>query len=329
MEPPQAGQPAPDNILTATFLRQIITEPPYRDALSSIIIAGAMVTGQLDLNKRSVPMRVVFEQSHFLEGINLESAQLAALWACRQCYSPASFTFRTVVTPGTIDVTGTQLEGALDLGAAIIDGDVLATGAAFAAVVGRGARLRGSLNFDGAKTPEIVLGGIIIDGDARLSLEGPGTRVVHAAGARVGGQLTLAPRTPWPTDVRIDLTGASIGMLTPPNPWPANTEARDVQVTRVSPAVAAWILDRLNRSPRTDVEGYTQLAGAAAAAGDAAFARQIQRVLRDRQHADASGGERFWMTVEDLGWISYAIALALAGAIAWVGLLLYRRRAAE
>ncbi len=329
MEPPQAGQPAPENLLSGMFVRQILTDLPYRDALPSVTIAGAMVTSAVDLNKRSIPMNVTFEQSHFLEGIVLSETQMRGSWTCRQCYSPMGVAARQALVGGGFDFTGTQMQGPLDMGAAIVQGDVKAAGASFSAVVGRGMTVRGSLDLDGAKVPEVVLGGAQIIGDARLSLEGAGTVTVHIASARVGGELVLVARGGWPQNVRIDLTGTSAGALTPPSPWPAATEARDFEVDRASPAVAQWILERLNRATRTDVEAYTHLAGAATAGGNAELARQIQRTLRDRQRADATGSERFWMTVEDLGWISYAIAAALLGLIGWFAMSTYRRRAAE
>ena len=329
MEPPQAGQPAPENLLSGMFVRQILSDLPYRDALSSITIAGAMVVGPVDLNKRSVPMRVTFEQSHFLEGIILVEAHVTGTFACKQCYSPGGISARQAVLDGGIDVTGTQMDGALDLGAAVIEGDVRAAGASFGAVVGRGARMRGTLDLDGAKVSEVVLGGMHIGGDARLSMEGAATKSVHLASSRVGGELVLAARGAWPQSVRIDLSGASAGALTPPNPWPAATEARDFRVDRASPPVAQWILARLNGTTRTDIEAYTQLAGAATAGGNAELARQIQGALRDRQRAEASGSELLWMTVEDLGWISYVIAAALLGLIGWYGMSYVRRRAAE
>lgn len=329
LEPPQAGQPLPAYVLSAAFLQQILSEPPYRDAVRSVRIAGALVTGLLDLNKRQVPMGVVFERSHFLDGITVDEAQVAGEFSCIQCSSPRNLVVRRTVINGRLNVSGTALEGPLDLGAAIINGDLLASGGKFAAVVGRGMQVRGTLDLDGVTSPEYVLGAVQIGGDARMRIEGAETRIVHLAGARVTGDLGLAPRTPLPANARIDLSGTRVGALTPPAVWPAGTEARDLVVDRVSPTVATWILERLNRATRADVNSYRQLSAAATAAGNSELARQIDRTLRQRQRAEATASERFWMTVEDLGWFAYAAVIAVVGAILWLGIARWRRNETE
>ncbi|MSP20136.1 MAG: hypothetical protein EXQ93_01080 [Alphaproteobacteria bacterium] len=329
LEPPVAGEPAPDYVLRATFLRQILTEPPYKDALRSVSIKGAYITGLLELTGRTIPMPVTFEETQMPDGLVMDQTQAEGAIAFLNSYFPAGVGFRNGRVSGNLTFDNSVVLGALDITNTTVNGNVSATNGKFEAFVGRAVKVLGSLNLDGAETTEVVLPAARIGTDANLRVAGGGLRLVTLSGVRVPGQLALNSAAPWQADARMTLSGASVGTLVPPRVWPTGLDTADLLIERVDTTLATWLLDRLQKSTRATNENYTQLATAARAGGAATLAQQIDTMVRERVRARASTSERIAMTLEDWGWFSWALGIAILAGFGWLGLRFYRRKVAE
>ena len=141
--------------------------------------------------------------------------------------------------------------------------------------------------------------------------------------------MVLTPTAAWLPDSRLLLNNASIGTLTPPKAWAPNTDVTDIQVEKTDPTLTTFLLDRLQKSGRSTDESYQALAASARAGGAADIATRIDAMVRERVRARASTTERFFMTVEDLGWISWVVGLAILAGIGWLTAGYVRRRREE
>ena len=165
--------------------------------------------------------------------------------------------------------------------------------------------------------------------DATFAVAGDGLRLVTLTGFRAPGKMVLTPTAPWLPDSRLLLNNASIGTLVPPKVWAPNVDLADIQVDRTDVALTTFLLDRLQKSGRATDENFQQLATSARAGGATAIATQIDAIVRERVRGRASTTERFFMTVEDLGWISWVIGLVILGGIGWMTAGYVRRKREE
>lgn len=321
MEPPIDGK-LPENAISGEFLRMILSEPPYRDAVAAIRLVGVMVVGVLDLTGREVTRSdVTFAESHLLDGAILDGVRAAGAWMFLQDYFPSGLRAQGARFSGSLSFERSVVDGPLDLNNVTVGGDLRLAGSRFSVLVARSLHVAGSLDMNGTATTDVIMPSSTIGGDAKLLLEGDGLRVVHLTGTGVRGELLIAPQTPWRGDGRLVLTNVTAGTLTVRGRWPAQTEVADLAAGRIDTATATEVLDHWIRSPGTSAASYRQMAQAIAAGGNSALATNVRRIGLERERSQATFSRRVWLT--GLQWTTgYGLdAQGYLRAILWAGAL--------
>ena len=268
MEPPQAGQPSPENLLTAAFLRTILTEQPYSTAIQSVHIVGALVVGVLDLTGAAVRHDVVFEESHFLDGIVLDDMQAAGTWAFLHCYVPAALSARRARVQGGFSLARSYIVNGADLSGLSVGGDVVLRNLATRGILAANLAAGASLHLEGiaAANGELLLPGATIGVDATIVPDSALT-ALDLQGATIGGTLTLG-RLTWAGRPRLDLTGTKVAALVTGGALPADTGM-----------------------------AYGAMAAALAAGGNPTAAAAVLRSGLEQERAAGPLGRRLWLTL--------------------------------
>ena len=143
-------------VIRASDLRRLILRGRGQADALGLQIAGAQITGRLDLSSADVPFPLVFDDCEFREPLQFEAATLGRL-AIRDCALPG------------LAANGVSINGDLDLS---------------------GSAIRGSHSSAASTTKEaaVWLAGAEIRGSwlcARTVIAAPGKRAIHADGIRV------------------------------------------------------------------------------------------------------------------------------------------------
>lgn len=308
MEPPLPGQPVAPNVLSAAFVRTILTVEPYASAVPTVHIVGAIVTGVLDLRGLAIRPDVLFYDSHFLDGVVLDEMNGAGTWAFVHCYLPKPLHARgTRIAGGFSLAEGFAAEG-VDLSGLAVQGDAVLRYLETRSLVANGLKTGAQLDLVQITVGngEFALAGARVGSDAVIAPSGA-VRGVDLAGATIGGRLTLGPMT-WAAPARLNLAAARLAALTALSPLPAETGMP-----------------------------YRELAAALTAGGDTRVAAMVLRRGLERERVEGPLPQRLWLTVRK--WTTgygtepggyrqaaglLALALAAAAGVAWA---FWRRRA--
>lgn len=308
MEPPLPGHPLPPNVLSAAFLRTILTTEPYASAAPFVHITGAIVAGVFDVTGATIRADVLFYDSHFLGGVVLDEMVAAGTWAFVHSYVPGPFRARGARIAGGFSLAESFAVEGVDLSGLEVGGDVVLRYLETPTLTAPGLNAKAQLDLDHAT---VATGGIALTG-ARIGTEATiapaGTvRAVDLRDATVGLRLRLGPIA-WSAPGTLDLAGARIGSLTVAGPLPVETGMP-----------------------------YRQLAAALAAGGDGPAAAAVLRRGLERERREGPLAQRLWLSLRkwttDYGigpgstWRAAALAglgLVAAATAAWA---LWRRRA--
>lgn len=306
MEPPVAGEPLPRNVLSAAFLKTILTTEPYASAVSSLHLVGIIVPDVLDLRGARIGADVLFYDSHFLGGVVLDDLQAAGTWAFVHNYLPAPFQARNARIGGGFSLAESFAAQGIDIGGLAVGGDAV---------------LR-YLETSGLRADGLVAGG-------QLDLEqvAVASGELGLAGIRVGSHLTIAPVSPVRS---LDLHGATVGGTARLGALRWSAPARlDLGEARLAALVTAGPLPAETGLP------YRAMADALTAGGDTLSATAVLRRGLETERTAGSMPRRLWLTLRK--WTTdygtdpqgYVRAAVVAGAIlvaAVAAAALWRRR---
>lgn len=211
------GRSDENRTLGADFLALILTRAPWKTVLAKpeITIAGANITGQLDLEDLDVDAAFTLLRSDLPDGMLLRKARFARSIA----FTGSRFGYRIeaseIRVDGDLVLSHTSVSSGVHLDGADISGNVFAVETTIAGVFSAsGARIGDDLRLSsgGLLGREARLGGVVLtDAEIGGSLSARGTTVesIFLAGRlKVGGSFFLDRRA---TLAELNLLGAEIG----------------------------------------------------------------------------------------------------------------------
>ena len=316
----------------ATITQLVLGEAgPAPVRIARLRVAGARITGQLDLRDADIDLLLLFVDCVFDEPIMLSGATLRLLLdrstlaglVAQDARITGSLLARQVRVTGPVRLRGTHVAGNLDLTGAtlanpdgddalfadnlVVDGDLLAEGATIDGRVSLiGARIAGDLDVTGAT----LRGGgeraalVFAEGTARrlrLRLAPESTGNVALTDARLG-RLYLRPYA-WPAGCTIELDGFSVERIVPDRHWPAK-------------ARVAWIA---RHSVGYSPGAYEQLAAAYRREGQENDAQLVLRSKELRRHRQFGPFGQLWGWVQN---VTVGFGYAPGRALLWLAGLL-------
>jgi hypothetical protein len=298
---------------------------PAQGRIAKLRIAGARITGQLDLRDADMDFGILLTDCTIDEPLLLSGASLRLLLdrstlagvIAQDAHIIGSLLARGVTVTGPVRLRGLRVDGNVDLSGATLsnpDGDAmggdnltvdgsLLIGDGFTATGGLrldGARIGRDLNLDGAT----VHGTIYLAESAvqrlRLSLRPESTGKVDLVDSRVG-RLYLRPDR-WPSGCTLGLDGFTVERIVAGR-WPARARVEWIErnTTHYTPSA------------------YEQFAADYRREGHEADARLVLRSKELRRHRQLGPAGRIW------GWIQHVtvgFGYAPGRALLWLAALL-------
>jgi hypothetical protein len=271
-DPARGGDWGPERTVRATVLRALLlTAPQEEGEIAALKVAGARVTGTLDLRHGSTDHAIRLSDCHFEEAPLLYGARMRQL-NLRGSVLPG-LDAATLRVEGVLRTSGSRFDGLVRLGGAQISGALFMDGARITApdpdgaalllnhveigdgLVAPGLRVNGETRLDGAHVGgsvdlgEAVLSNpgrsalsgetLVVDGDVllrRLSATGK----IGLRGARVAGRLDLSyARLSNPGDTVLRASSSTLGELWlrggPPVEGAVNLRRATVEVLFLDP----------------------------------------------------------------------------------------------
>jgi len=308
MEPPLPGRPLPPNVLSAAFLKTILTVEPYASALPLVHITGAIVTGTFDVSGVTIRPDVLFYDSHFLDGVVLDEMRAAGTWALAHCYLPGPFRARGASVAGGFSLAESFAVEGVDLSGLQVGGDVVLRYLEAPTLTASGLIATAQLDLEQitVSTGEFILTGVHVGADATIAPSGA-VRRVDLRDAAVGQRLRVG-LVAWTAAATLDLTRARVGALVAVGPLPAETGMP-----------------------------FRQLAEALTAGGNPLAAAGVLRRGLERERLEGPLPQRLWLSlskwttdygIEPAGvWRAAALAALALAAAAGVWWAFRRRRA--
>jgi hypothetical protein len=181
-----------ERMISARFLRMIITQERYRDAMAvpEVSLQCAQINGQLDLRSLGIPMQLGFYESYFPEQLMLSNAKLE-----RDLILQSTTFDKEILIDGAqlgrdLSASGVSVRGGLSFVAARIGGDLVLSNGSLAegGIQGHSAIVEGSmfLGQNSVFKSEVNLQGILVGGDVDLDSGSIFEGEFSIRGARIG-----------------------------------------------------------------------------------------------------------------------------------------------
>jgi hypothetical protein len=321
-DPAEGASWGQERTVRAKVLRELLLGDDSSTA--ALRLAGARITGELDLRNATIPCPVVLYGCHFTKAPNFYAAQTRQLAFTKSALPGLIAT--EIRTSGALQLSHCRIGGTVrlvnaDLGALALDKAVLdSEGEAVQLNPARitsdlhapGLRVRGELRLDGLR-----VGGLL--NLEKSELRRPGGTALRATGCRAA-ELRLAGAVP--VEGEVDLRRARFEVVdAEPGVWPGAVHLDGFAYDALTPRLAAK--QRLELLAR-DVDGYVphayeQLAATYARLGDDRSARDVRLTKQRRHRATLPAYARLWGYVQD-GTVGYGYRPMRAAA--WLGALL-------
>jgi hypothetical protein len=124
---PEVADDSTDNlVIKASFLRQMLLVPPWRQFLSGrpVHIRNALIQGSLTLSRSRIVSALVLEKCRFVGNVDLSYAQFESSICLDGSFIIGDLCIRSAVVQGGVSMEGVKIEGSTDLSSLYTSGDV-------------------------------------------------------------------------------------------------------------------------------------------------------------------------------------------------------------
>lgn len=223
--------------VSAKFLAQVLRDEPWRRSITAngVWIKGALIVGQLDLSRVSIPHSLRLEWCTFRGPVNFKSGEVQGELRLANSVFEKPVTFTWFNARRNVDLTGSEfakialqgadirgallmmgavVKGDLDMSGLTVDSQLMLSNSTLSKVFLVAAEIGGQLGLQGAEVHTMLdLGGAVIS--KGLYLTSSSTRIalindINLVASKIDGELQI-------TDARIsgklDMTSAIVGQI--------------------------------------------------------------------------------------------------------------------